>query len=215
MTPPLHVTAPAPGDRPLLRDLLRPPPTVQAPFTPAALGASPLAWATLLRDGDIVEIRPGFAVTPGTPVTAGLRALALAHLVPTGAVVGRASAVWVHTGRGDRPRVCVLYAPGGHRPRDPARLEACQATVRPWEIVSVAAGGDRSLPVTTLTRTAMDVATWYPDQESAELLTYLMDAGLDVDDALHRLDLVASWRGAETARARLLAVRRARRAWSR
>ena len=197
--------------RPTLRDLLRPLPTVREPFTPAGLGASAQAWAALVRDADVVEVRPGFAVVPGSHVTAELRALALAHVVPHGVVVGRATAVWVHTGHGDRPRVCVLYPPGGHRPRDPGRLEVCQATVRPWETVALATGPGRSIQVTSLTRTAMDVATWCSPQESAELVTHLVAAGLDVDDALHRLDLVASWRGAERARARLLAARRVAR----
>ena len=197
---------PAPP-RPTLRELLRPLPTVRPPFAPSDLGTAAQAWAALVRDADVTELRPGFAVVPGTQVTAGLRALALAHVVPAGVVVGRASAVWVHTGHGDQERVCVLYPPGGHRPRDPRRLQACQATVRPWEILTLATGPERSLAVTSLTRTAMDVATWCEPQESAELLTHLVGAGLDVDDALHRLDLVASWRGAERARARLLAAR--------
>lgn len=207
--------------RPTLRDLLRPPPTVQAPFTPASLGASAQGWAALLRDGDLVEVRPGFAVGPGTAITPELRALALTQVVPRGVVVGRASAAWVHTGHGDGPRVCVLYAPGGHRPRHAGRLEVCQAAVRPWEIDTIAiattapgpgggtdAGAATALKITTLVRTAMDVATWCPPQESAALLDRLVAAGLDLDDALHRLDLVASWRGAETARIRLLAARR-------
>ena len=203
--------------RPTLRDLLRPPPTVQAPFTPASLGASNQGWATLLRDGDLLEVRPGFAVLPGTAITPELRALALTQVVPRGVVVGRASAAWVHTGHGDGPRVCVLYAPGGHRPRDAGRLEVCQATVRPWEVdmividtpaTDAAAATGTTLRVTTLVRTAMDVATWCPPHESAALLGHLVAAGLDLDEALHRLDLVASWRGAETARIRLLAARR-------
>ena len=200
-------------DRPSLSDLLRPLPTVQPPYTPASLATSAQGWATLLRDGDLVEVRPGFAVVPGTPITAALRALSLVPLVPRGVVVGRASAAWVHTGYGAGRRVCVLYAPGGHRPRDVRRLEACQATVRPWEIDSFTAGGDpalpvTALPVTTLVRTAMDVATWCPPPQSAAILAHLVAAGLDVDDALHRLDLVASWRGAEQARIRLLTARR-------
>lgn len=194
--------------RPSLTDLLRPLPTVQEPFTPAMLGTSAQAWATLMRDGDIVEVRPGFAVGPAAVITAELRALSLLQVVPRGVIVGRATAAWVHTGYGDGPRVCVLYAPGGHRPRDAGRLEVCQATVRPWETDTVTAPTGAALVVTTLVRTAMDVATWCAPQVCAGLLDRLVAAGLDVDEALHRLDLVASWRGAETARTRLLAARR-------
>lgn len=211
MTPaPAHSPdAPLPpaATRPSLRELLRPLPTVQAPFTPQSLGTSAQGWTTLVRDGDIVEVRPGFAVGPGTAITAALRALSLDEVVPEGVVVGRASAAWVHTGHGAGRRVCVLYAPGRHRPRDVGRLEVCQATVRPWEIDAFPTSAS-TLKVTTLARTAMDVATWCSPEESAELLAHLVTAGLDIDDALHRLDLVASWRGAETARARLLAARR-------
>lgn len=210
MTPsPAHsprAPAPLPASRPSLRELLRPLPTVQAPFTPQSLATSVQGWATLVRDGDIVEVRPGFAVGPGTVITAALRALSLADLVPTGVVVGRASAAWVHTGLGGGRRVCVLYAPGRHRPRDVGRLEVCQASVRPWEIDAFPATAS-TIEVTTLARTAMDVATWCSPQESADLLAHLVTAGLDIDEALHRLDLVASWRGAETARTRLLAAR--------
>ncbi|SDC22486.1 hypothetical protein SAMN05216410_1422 [Sanguibacter gelidistatuariae] len=198
-----------------LHDLLALPPTVRAPFTPQGLRMSATTWATSLRDGDIVEVRPGFAVVPGTPITARLRAWSIAADVPRGVVVGRASAAWVHTGYGPPKRVCVLYSPGGYRPRDMRRLEICQATVRTWERDNFATGdtgtdeAPRTIPVTTVVRTAMDVATWSDHEQSATLLTHLVAAGLDVDEALHRLDLVASWRGAETARTRLLAVRRA------
>lgn len=195
-----------------LDELLSMPPVVRAPFTPRSLGASPLAWATLLRDGDIVEVRPGFAVVPGTAVTPELRARSLAGDVPAGVIVGRASAAWVHTGRGAGRRVCVLYSPGGYRPRDVRTLEICQASVRSWETNTFPAGSDgtsRVLAVTTLVRTAMDVATWCTLERSETILAGLVEAGLDVDEALHRLDLVASWRGAETARIRLLAARRA------
>lgn len=233
---PAEPTGPAQPARPTLSDLLRMPPTVHAPYTPASLGTSVQGWATLLRDGDIVEVRPGFAVGPGTPITAELRALSLSLLVPAGVVVGRATAAWVHTGFGAHGRVCVLYAPGGHRPRDIARLEACQATVRPWEITVVpltrpvhavvgppadaqqatgrAASGQvpTSLAVTSVVRTAMDVATWCAPDRSAPILDHLVAAGLDVDEALDSLDRVASWRGAETARTRLLAARRRARA---
>ena len=200
-------SAPPASARPTLRELLRPLPTVQAPFTPLSLGASAQSWATLVRDGDIVEVRPGFAVGPGTTITAELRALSLAEVVPRGVVVGRASAAWVHTGHGGGRRVCVLYAPGKHRPRDVGQLQVCQASVRPWEVDTYPTTTS-ILEVTGLARTAMDVATWCSDQDCADLLAHLVAAGLDIDEALHRLDLVASWRGAETARARLLAARR-------
>ena len=206
---------PDPADRATLSDLLRPLPAVHPPYTPASLGISAQGWATLLRDGDLVEVRPGFAVGPGTPVTAQLRALSLVALVPRGVVVGRVSAAWVHTGYDAGRRVCVLYAPGGHRPRDVGRLQACQATVRPWEVDTFTVtepgrtpGTAATLAVTTLVRTAMDVATWCSPHESAAVLAALVAAGLDVDDALHRLDLVASWRGADRARTRLLTARR-------
>lgn len=196
-----------PGRSQSLADLLRVPSTVSAPYTRESLGCTRTTWEALLRDGAMVEVRGGFAVGPGTALTPALRARSLADDVPRDVVVGRATAAWVHSGTGDPERVCVLYAPGGYRPRDARRLEIAQASVRTWEreVLDVPGG---PVVVTSLVRTAMDVATWCTAEQATSMLAALVGVGLEVDEALRRLDLVASWRGAERARTRLLEVRR-------
>lgn len=191
------MSSPSAVARPTLAELLSVPPVLGSPFTRSQLG-SDTAWDALRRDGDLVEVRDGWAVAAGTPVTPSTRAASLGGTVPRDVVVGRATAAWVHTGFPRPGRVCVLYSPGGYRPRSGPLLEVAQATVRPWELERVGA-----LTLTSPVRTALDVATWCPEDEVQPILRALLRHGVVVDEALARLRTFANWRGAGRARTRL------------
>ena len=185
-----------------LAQLLAPSPDVQPPYTRASLGSR--TWDILVRDGDVIELWDGHGLPAGMAPSPELRALSLADHVPRAVVVGRRTAAWVHTGSPRPVRLCVLYAARGYRPRNTAGLDVSQAAVRPWE--TSALGG---LRITDPTRTALDVATWLPDDEVRSVLLPLLHDGVDVDACLLRLDRVASWRGAARAREMLLDAERA------
>lgn len=180
-----------------LDQLMVPPPELEPPYTRASLGA--LTWSALVRDGDVVELWDGHGLPAGMVVTPELRARSLVDHVPRDVVVGRRTAAWVHTGTPRPLRLCILYAARGYRPRNTAGMDVSQAAVRPWETIEL--GG---LRVTDVTRTALDVATWLPDDEVRPVLLPLLRAGADVDECLLRLDRVVSWRGADRAREVLL-----------
>lgn len=178
-------------------------------FTPLSPGCSGTAWQTLLRDGDLVELREGFAVVAGVVETAALRAGTFAGVVTVGLALARHSAAWVHTG-GELAavRTCVVYRPGASRPRTRLWLDAVQAPLRPWDVEDV--GG---VAVTTPVRTAMDLATWCTDDQARHALLRLAAAGADLRSAAVQLDRTTGWRGARLARRRLHeAARQAERA---
>lgn len=182
-------------------------PRVPGPMvSPASLGCSPTTWQTLCRDGVVVEVRPGFALVAGVSETSADRARTLLDAVPTDVVVAREWAVWVHTGgRPPRPprRICVVYRPGTSRPRSVPGMDAVQATLRPWDVVTVG-----SLVVTSLERTAMDVATWSTGPQAVQDLARLRAGGADLAAAVGRLGRSAGWRGAERAVRRLESAER-------
>ncbi|MEE6272187.1 hypothetical protein V2J56_02365 [Georgenia sp. MJ206] len=121
------------------------------------------------------------------------RAASLAADVPAGAAIARASAVWVHTGC-YRPAVPEVVVPRGRREHLPT-LTVHQQRVEPGETVTI--GG---VLVTTLVRTAVDLARWCPLDVAAPRLRALAAVGLPVADVTADLDRHA--RDAYTARAR-------------
>jgi len=125
---------------------------------PADFGAA-AAFTALVTQGYLREIWNGRAVASDVPVTPAIRADALFGSLSTAArrcVIGRASAVWIHTGA-HRPRRADLLVPAGIR-------------LDPDEWVTVG-----PLRVTSICRTAADVARWLPLSVAAALLATLAD----------------------------------------
>lgn len=182
---------------PTLADLLTCPRAPGRLLSPASLGCSSVTWQALCRDGALVEVRPGFALVAGVPETSADRARTLVAAVPSGVVVARTWAVWLHAG-GQPPctpqRICVVYPPGSSRPRSTAGLDPVQTALRPWDVTTVA-----GLAVTSPVRTAMDVATWSTGPEAARDLARLRAAGTDLPAAITQLARVAGWRGSDRA----------------
>lgn len=191
---------------PTLAHLLARPDVLGPMVTPVSLGCSSATWQALCRDGDVVEVRPGFALVAGVAETSADRARTLLAAVPADVVVAREWAVWVHAGgRPPRPqhRVCVVYRPGTSRPRSLPGLETVQASLRPWDVSTVA-----GLSVTSPVRTAMDVATWSATLPGTRSLARLRACGTDLPTAVAQLRRVAGWRGSDQAVRRLEAAER-------
>lgn len=157
----------------LLRHALtRPEPGLPRTLRPATVGGE-VAYSSLRAAGHLVELTPGVAVLAGTAVTRTDRLAALGPRIPPRTVVGRLSAVWVHTGRGAPGELSVLYAPGTHRPPGRPDLRTHQATLAPADVE-----GLPGLHVTSPLRTAVDVARHVPRDLALAALTHLWGAGL-------------------------------------
>jgi hypothetical protein len=182
-------------------DWLRPRPAV-VPDGVRAEDVGATAWQVLLRDGTLRPVWGAVATSADRPPTAAVRAAALRPLVPPRAVVGRTAAVWVHTGGPLPERFDVLVAPRARRPSPhPLRI--------PHESPLPAADVVRldDVRVTTVARTALDVARWVPREDAVPLLRRLADhAGLDVAATVRDLDGAHGRRFAERARATLADV---------
>ncbi|RYV52849.1 hypothetical protein [Pengzhenrongella frigida] len=178
----------------------RPPPAVPEWFDLREIG--PVLWQTLLRDGLATHVWGDLAVPADRPPTPQIRARAVRGLVPPRGAVGRASAVWLHTGGVQPGRIDVLVAPQARRP-GPHPLRSPHECVLPAEDVVVVG----SLRVTTVERTAIDVARWVG--EPGELIERLVRlADLDPARALDRLDALSGHRGVAEARTALQAALR-------
>ncbi len=141
----------------------------------------PVTWQTLLRDGVLVPVWGDVAVPAGRPAGPDVRALAVRCLVPPRAVLGRAAAVWVHAGGPQPARFAVLVAPKVRRPSPhPARVPH-ECPLPAGDVVRL---GD--VAVTTVGRTAVDVARHLPEDEAVVLLRRLAaHTGLDLTAVRH------------------------------
>ena len=160
-------------------------------------------WQILIRDGIAQHVWDAVAIPADLPETPRIRATAVSWLVPPRGVVGRSAAVWVHTG-GPRPgRIDVLVAPRARRP-DPHPLRvAHESALPPGDVVAVG-----PVRVTTVERTAVDVARW-AGKDTAPLLERLVrGAGLDPARAIRLLDALPGHRGTRDARVALVALAR-------
>lgn len=184
---------------------LRPPPLV-VPDVVSAADVGPIVWQALLRDRVTRLVFGDVAIAADRPESPAVRATAALALVPPRGVIGRAAAVWVHAG-GPRPdRIDVLVRANGRRP-DPHPLRAPHECALPESDVV----GVGPLRVTSVERTAVDVARWLPAQAATPLLTRLADrAGLDPARALGLLAALPGHRGKRVARSRLRTLRTAR-----
>jgi len=161
----------------------------------------PWAWTGLHLDGALVHLWRDTSRVTATPESRTLRARAVAPLVPRRGAVGRLSAAWVHTGGRAPDRVTVLVRSGARRPGPhPGRVSA-EADLADDDVQSV--GG---VLVTTMGRTAVDVARWVPAATAVPVLRALVTHGLDPDDTLRRLEAHAGGRGLRAARATLRQV---------
>lgn len=187
-------------DRTALAWMWRPAPAVPEQFNRLEIG--PILWQTLLRDGLATHVWGQVAIPADRPETPEIRASAVRALVPARGVVGRGAAVWVHTG-GDRPgRIDVLVAPHARRPDPHPRRVPHEAVLPPGDLVGIG-----PLRVTSVERTAVDVARWSRPPETAALLERLVRCGgLDPGRALIRLEAFTGHRGFAEARAALGAL---------
>jgi len=138
---------------------------------------------------------------PDVPVHPAVRAAAFAALVPARGAVGREAAAWVHAGGPPPGRVTVLVRSGARRPDPHPGRTTAEADLTDTDVVDV--GGVR---VTTVLRTAVDVARWLPTEDALRVLRRLRPVGLDPAAALHRLEAHAGGRGVRRARRTLRLV---------
>ena len=166
---------------------------------PELLG--PVAHQAMVRDGITLRVRADLTIPADVVATPELRLASLASLVPSRCVVGRQAALWVHTGAHEPVRVAVLVGPRVRRPDPhPGRTtHECELTDE-----DVVAFGD--VRATSVQRTGLDLARWFPADEALELLAPLCDAGFDADSALRTLDSLGGYAGVRDARSTLARI---------
>ena len=156
---------------------------------------SPLAWAGLHLDGLLVPLWHDVSRPVHTPEGPSSRAAALAHLVPARGALARRAAAWVHTGGPAPDRVDVLVPARARRPAPHPVRRAFEGALGDDEVVTLA-----GVRVTTVRRTAVDVARWVPGDVAAQVLHALLAAGLDPHEALDALAAAGPGRGVRAAR---------------
>jgi hypothetical protein len=159
--------------------------------TPAHVGG-PVAWSDLRRSGALVELYDGAAVAIGSVVGPRHRALALAHEVPARCVLAASTAAWVYTGLhggavsqawpAGAP-IELAYSPDTHCPVARPRQVARRAPGLVRDTIRLA-----GVPVTRLTRTAIDVACTAPAAAAVPVLVALSERGVDLRHAGRVLD---------------------------
>ncbi|NOV97957.1 hypothetical protein [Isoptericola halotolerans] len=165
-----------------LGDLLTPVRATRVVLGPSDVGG-PVAWQTLVRDGDVQLLRPDAACPAGTAVGPDERAGLLARQVPSGAVVTGRTAAWVHTGYDDGGVLHLTYRAGRHQPDRPPGS-------RLWQ--SPLLRGDTTLldgvPVTVPHRTVVELVLHDPDPVPV-VLDLVHRAGADLRRARRSLEL--------------------------
>ena len=173
-----------------------------APDVIVASEVGPIVFQALLLDGVARRVRGEVAISVDARETPSVRAAAVQHLVPRRAVVGRVTAVWVHTGGAPPERIDVLVAPAARRPDPHPERVTYECSLTPSDVVVVG-----PLRVTSVERTAVDVGRWSPPAQAAALVRRLAtDAGLDVRGTRRRLLALSGQRGVQNARDVLAAV---------
>lgn len=162
-------------------------------FRRSDVGAA--AWWRLLDDGVIRPLWGEVAIAADLDETPERRSVAIAELVPARGVVGRQTAVWLHTGRFAPRRVDVLVASRARRAEpDPLRTTA-EATFEAGDVVQVGA-----VRATTVQRTGLDICRHLPPGQALRLLEPLLAAGFDPAHGLTQLGRLAGHRGILGAR---------------
>lgn len=188
-----------PDTSPLHR--LRPPPLPDPPRVVRRDEVPSWVWTGLHLDGVLVPLWRDVARVVGLPEDATTRAAAFAPLVPSRAAVGRLAAVWVHAGGPPPGRAAVLVRSGARRLDPHPDRSAAEADLHDDDVVEL--GG---VAVTTVTRTAVDVARWVPAPQAVPALRALRPLGFSPDDARRHLDRRPGARGVRTARSTLALV---------
>jgi hypothetical protein len=167
---------------------------------PSAREVRLLVGAGLLR-----ALLPGVYVAADVVQTPRLRARAARELLPA-PILARAGvlmggiALWVHAG-GTAPTVLEVALPPGRGVGGTGRVVATELRLDPQDRVDL--GG---VAVTSLVRTAVDLARSLPPAEALPLLRTAAGAtGLDAADALRRAEQLSRSRGLVRARATLRA----------
>ncbi|UKJ64703.1 hypothetical protein H1Q78_04695 [Cellulosimicrobium cellulans] len=196
MPPAPRAAAPATGAAATLAHLLTPRSAdVGLLVVPADVGGR-AAFQDLVGSGALRPLWGDVAAPARVPDTPTLRALAVRDLVPLGTVLAGRAAAWVLCGS-PAPRVLdVVYPPGRHRPGPLAGRAPRQSHVLRDDRTLVA-----GVLVTSVVRTALDVATRCEPDEALSILRRLRDVcGLDPRLAARSLELRHRW--AERPRAR-------------
>lgn len=155
----------------------------------------PRGLRALHLDGVAVEVWPGRLRAADLGVSPADRARAVRGDVPSGAVVARRSALWVHTGA-FRPVELEVVAAG--RRGSTARARVHSEVLGPADVTDL--GG---VAVTSLERTAVDVARWGPPDAVASWLGALARAGLQAEVVATTLEAASGRPGVVRARALL------------
>jgi len=153
-----------------------------------------------LRDGLLQPLVGEVVVGAGTVVDAGLRARALALLVPSGTVVVGAAAAWVHLGAVvpvPTTVVCVGARASGRVLTGGVVLELSRGRRPEGDVVVL-----RGLELTGPARTVVDVARNSP-AHLPRVAAALEAAGLDLGDLPAALDRAAGQANLRAARGRL------------
>ncbi|RFA09422.1 hypothetical protein B7R54_09390 [Subtercola boreus] len=175
----------------LLPDLLFP----SADFSIAELHAARL-------DGELTAVDAGFAPLD-CPSTVELRLRALAPLLPESAIVERQSALWAYGFRPYPPlrhQACV-HAGVGRRVPGSVRLQVREVVLAEDDIVT-----RYGVPVTSLLRTAVDLARSLPrvdDVERGRLREILVASHVTLPEATAMLDRCRSMPNKRRAMVRL------------
>ncbi|TFH69569.1 hypothetical protein [Cellulomonas sp. HD19AZ1] len=156
---------------------------------------SSLEWAGLLRDGLITPVWGGAARVAACTEDPAVRVAALAALVPERGVIGRATAVWVHVGGPSPARADVLVRTRARRPDPHPDRRTHEAELSDADVLTI-----DGVRVTTVLRTALDVARWLPPAQSLPLLRALRDVGLDTGRAARAAASLHGGRGVRRAR---------------
>ena len=157
-----------------------------------------MAYQALLRDHVTRRVRGNLTIPADMRATPELRAVALAPLVPARGVVGRQAAVWIHTGSHAPTRVAVLVGPRVRRPDPHPERTTHECELSEEDVVLL-----EGVRVTSVQRTGLDVARWFPVDKALDLLLLLSVQGFDALRGLARLDQLGGYAGIRDARTTL------------
>ncbi|MBO3087232.1 hypothetical protein [Cellulomonas dongxiuzhuiae] len=190
-----------PAAAPNFLQRLRPRPPSPGPVVLRRGDVPAWAWTGLHLDGVLAPLWGDVARVRGTPEDPAVRACAFAPLVPQRGAVGQLAAAWVHAGGTPPRRVTVLVRSGARRPDPHPDRTTAEADLVDEDLQTL--GG---VLVTTVTRTAVDVARWVPAPTAVPVLRTLLPRGLDPRAALRQIDAHPGGRGLRAARATLRQV---------
>lgn len=183
---------------PLALRRLRPSPPAPVPPVVHRQDVPASAWTALHLDGVLVPLWKGASRVAGTPECAAVRASAFGPLVPRRGAVGHLAAVWVHVGGAAPRRVTVLVRAGARRPDPHPDRSTAETDLAADDVELLGA-----VHVTTVARTAFDVARWVPTPTAVRALRSLLPHGLDPDETRRRVDACVGGRGLRAARVTL------------